>query len=98
MPRSFVVVCLEIGCRIHLRRCVVTLKRTLERRSVIGRGAGVWLFTNAVGILHEIVALISLLLATPDPPGNECQRSEDNSTANANYHTDDSVPRLRGHA
>lgn len=77
---------------------MITLERALEGGPVVERVSSVWLLANAIGILHELVALLALFLAAPNPPGNESKRTKNNSTANADHHANDRILRLGGHA
>ncbi len=79
---------------------MVAFERALERRSAgaDGRRAHLGLLWSVI-VTHEPVLLLGgVLLAAPDPPGNQCKAGEDDGTANANDDSDNGVPGLRGHA
>lgn len=84
-----------------MRRRVIRLEGRLEwvaGMATSGTARGATTCVVLIAIAHEDVVLFGLLLAAPDPPGNEAEGTEDDGTADAYNNADDDVPRLLRHA
>lgn len=88
---------LKIGRRVDLRRCVVALERALEGRAAGHGAAGIGLLGRAA-VVHQAVVLVLVLLAAPDPPGDQRQTAEDDGAADTDNDADDGVAGLGRHA
>ncbi len=63
----------------------------------------VWLIhsrrvSTAIVVVHQIVLLLDLLLATPDTPAYNTKGAEDKSAADANHDADNGIACARRHA
>lgn len=82
---------------------MVILERRLERIALAGsrrttsrRLLGA---SDEVGVVgHEAVGFLGVLLATPDPEGNQDQGTENSRTTDTDNDTDDGVASLGRHA
>lgn len=81
---------------------MIALEGALEGSATAGRATnGVWLLgvmAQAVVVHHEVIGLLLALLATPNPPRNESQTTQDNGTTNTDDNSNDGVARCSRHA
>lgn len=82
---------------------MVVFQGRLKRRSLVAAAnrVGRFVLFVAVGaqiVAHKTVSFFRVLFATPDPVGNHASGTQQDGTANADYHADDSVASLGGHA
>lgn len=94
---SRVATVLKVRRCIDLRRCVVALEGALEGRAAGHGAAGIGLLGRAA-VVHQAVVLVLVLLAAPDPPGDQRQTAEDDGAADADNDADDGVAGLGRHA
>lgn len=92
----------EIRRRIDIapRRVVVVLKRTLEWICLASTSdaAGLLMPSASCPESHESITLLLVLLPSPYAPGNNEQPPENDSSAHAHNHANDSRLRLLGQA
>ncbi len=89
---------LEVRRRVDLGRRVVALEGALEGRAA-GHGTAHCLgLLDRAAVVHEAVVLILVLLAAPDPPGDQRQTAENYGAADADDHADDGVAGLGRHS
>ena len=79
-----------------MRRSMVALQRALERRASGHRSSNFGL--ASIVVLHQVVGLIGLSLAAPDPPGHDTQAGQDDSTADTDDDTNNGVAGRGRHA
>lgn len=79
-----------------MRRRMVALQRALEGRTPGHRSSNLRL--ASIVVLHQIVGLIGLSLAAPDPPGDDTQAGQDDSTADTDDDANNGIAGLDRHA